>query len=84
MGETLIAREGLPKPETCRAVVRGLADVLPRPFAERFEGVAGPRNVLAHDSARVDRLAGFLDRLDDFRAFARHVAARLAAPGGAR
>lgn len=38
------------------------------------------RNILVHDYARVDpaELQRHLARLDDFRAFARHVSARLA------
>lgn len=80
--EMLIARLGLPKASTYREVIRNLgrAAILPAEFAERFERVASLRNILVHDYARVDpaELQRHLARLDDFRAFARHVSARLA------
>jgi uncharacterized protein YutE (UPF0331/DUF86 family) len=77
VGEMLVAREGLDKPETYRHVIRTLADAggLPPAFAERFEDAAGFRNVLVHGSTdvRTEELEANLDRLDDVRAFAEHV-----------
>lgn len=56
--------------------------VLPAEFASRFRAVAGFRNVLVHGYLEVDlvRLHEVLTaRLDDFRAFARHVDKHLVA-----
>ena len=59
----------------------GASGILPRAFANRFRGVAGFRNVLAHNSVDIDidldRVARFLsENLDDFEEFARHIERR--------
>lgn len=67
------------------ATIDGLAamGVLPAPFAARFRGVAGFRNLVVHgyltlDLARVHALLN--DRLGDFSEFSRLVEAFIAAP----
>jgi uncharacterized protein YutE (UPF0331/DUF86 family) len=56
------------------------AGVLPPPFAARFRGIAGFRNILVHGYLGVDpgRLHDLLNRsLDDFAEFASHVEAHV-------
>jgi uncharacterized protein YutE (UPF0331/DUF86 family) len=58
----------------------GSERVLPPDFARRFAAIAGFRNILIHEYLAVDpeKIHRFLsDGLDDFRAFARHVAVYL-------
>lgn len=84
VGEMVIAREGFAKPETYRGILQVLGDegILPEAFAERFEDVAGFRNVLVHDYTRIreEELVANLERLEDFRTFADHVLAFLEDP----
>jgi uncharacterized protein YutE (UPF0331/DUF86 family) len=67
------ADRGLPQPVTYRAVFRQLADagVIEQPLAERLEGWAGFRNVLAHFYSTVDydRVHAALSEVADLEAF---------------
>lgn len=80
----LAAASGSDVPDYTTAIDRlASLDILPAPFATRFRGVAGFRNVLVHGYLEVDvaLVRTFLDtRLDDFRELARRVDAYLAAP----
>jgi uncharacterized protein YutE (UPF0331/DUF86 family) len=79
IGEIIIAERGLTRAGTYREVIQRLAEggVIPGEFAHDFEAIAGLRNVLVHDYADLDpaQLDRDLARLEDFRTFARHVAA---------
>ena len=62
----------------------GAAGILPAQFAARFRAVGGFRNVLVHGYLEIDPRQVhevLCDHLDDFLAFARHVAAWLDQPG---
>lgn len=78
----LAARAGLDAPDYAGAI-DALADlgVLPRPFARRFRGIAGFRNILVHAYLEVDlgRVHALLSHsLEDFETFAAHVETQLA------
>lgn len=82
IADHLIAERGWPRPEGGRDALRTLGDqgVLSPTFAERIAPMAGLRNLLVHGYMAIDRrqLHGHLSRLDDFRAFIRHIEAFLA------
>ncbi len=73
----LAASSGRDTPDYASAIdVLAELGVLPAPFARRFRGVAGFRNVLVHGYLTVDveRMHALLNAgLDDFVEFARHV-----------
>ncbi len=79
IGEMIISREGLKKPETYREVIEilGDANILPKDFAERFASAAGFRNLLIHRYTDIDtvQLYSFLqDKLEDFEEFSKTIA----------
>jgi uncharacterized protein YutE (UPF0331/DUF86 family) len=73
----LAASAGRDTPDYASAIdVLAELGVMPAPFARRFRGVAGFRNVLVHGylTVDVDRMHALLNAgLDDFVEFARHV-----------
>ena len=73
----IISLDDLAKPQDYYGTIIGLgeAGVLPIDFAQRFASVAGLRNVLVHEYADIDwkQLHRHLQKLDDFREFARHI-----------
>jgi uncharacterized protein YutE (UPF0331/DUF86 family) len=78
IGEIIISKENLPRPEDYKSVILALGThgMLPRHFAEEFSGVAGFRNILVHCYAEVDtkKLCEFLKKLGDFDKFASAIA----------
>jgi len=75
----IISHENLDKPESYRESIRqlGKAGILPEQFSERFEKAAALRKVLVHQYAEIDieKLHKHLTQdLEDFDAFAKHVA----------
>jgi uncharacterized protein YutE (UPF0331/DUF86 family) len=79
IGEMVISKEGLRKPETYREVIEILGDegILPEEFAEKFAEAAKFRNILVHMYAEVDveMLYEILqNNLGDFDEFAKHIA----------
>lgn len=82
IGTHLIASLGLPRPERYADIVPILrnAGISTAETAEALTDLAGFRNLLVHDYARVDhrRLHAFCQtRLGDFRRFAAEIAAAL-------
>lgn len=52
-------------------------NVIPQEFAEQLQGMAGFRNVIVHEYAKVDMAKVYdvlINHLSDFRTFARYVA----------
>ena len=84
IGESIIAGEGWPRPETSREVILELArkGLLPESFGRKFSFIAGLRNILVHDYLKVDLPLIFenLARLGDFDRFARHIVRYLKRP----
>lgn len=79
IGEIIISKEGLERPEDYRSVflILGRHGVLPVDFAEAFSRAAGFRNILVHayDDVDLDMLYDFLtEKLTDFDDFAKHIA----------
>jgi uncharacterized protein YutE (UPF0331/DUF86 family) len=79
IAEMMIAEFGLRKPEEYRECIDILGEVgiLPDEFAYRFAPVAGFRNILVHEYARVDLAEvhrHLQNDLGDFEEYARHVA----------
>lgn len=81
LGLHLLADEPTAPPETNREVFRELAalDLIDDELSRRLEEMAGFRNVLAHEYARVvpELVHENLDRLDDLREFVRELLPRL-------
>ncbi|OYT52868.1 MAG: hypothetical protein B6U72_07280 [Candidatus Altiarchaeales archaeon ex4484_2] len=82
VGEIIISKEGLGKPESYREVIQILGEnnIIPKEFAEKFAPAAGFRNILVHAYSKidVDELYNNLQtRLDDFEEFAKHIAKHL-------
>jgi len=78
VAEMLIAEFELRKPEEYREAIEilGEASVLPIEFASRFAPIAGFRNILVHEYARIDLEqvhAHLMKDLDDFDQFAYYV-----------
>ncbi len=87
IGNMLIARAGLPQPDTYRDVILGLgkAGILPAEFAQRFSTAAGFRNVLVHDYMELDPQLVYRqlqNGLADLELFLGHVATFLGASDG--
>jgi len=79
IGEMIISKEGLRKPESYREVIEilGKENILPKEFAERFAPAMGFRNILVHRYAEIDlnELYEHLQNdLQDFSTFAKYVA----------
>lgn len=53
----------------------GAKDVIPKSFAKKIEPMAGLRNLLAHEYAKIDpaKLYENLQNLEDFREFSRYI-----------
>ncbi|MEA1925133.1 MAG: DUF86 domain-containing protein [Candidatus Altiarchaeota archaeon] len=82
VGEIIISKEGLGKPESYREVIQILGEnnIIPEEFAEKFAPAAGFRNILVHAYSKidVDELYNNLQtRLDDFEEFAKYVSKHL-------
>ncbi len=82
IGELVISREGLRKPETYRDVIEilGEAGVLSAEFVEKFAPAASFRNILVHRYYDIDlaRLYSFLQTsLEDFDTFSKSIAVYL-------
>jgi uncharacterized protein YutE (UPF0331/DUF86 family) len=77
----LIATRGWPRAGEGAAALAtlGARDVLPADFAANIAGMANLRNILVHNYVRIDRalVYGHMRRLENFRAFQRHVLAFL-------
>lgn len=73
----IAADAGLPQPPSYRGIFQHLAEasLLDAEFAQRLEGWAGFRNVLAHFYSVIDykRVYQALEELDDLERFAAHV-----------
>ncbi len=79
IGEMIISKEGLRKPETYKQVIEILGErgVLPKPFAKRFSLAAGFRNILIHRYGDIDadEVCYHLKKdLEDFETFSKHIA----------
>lgn len=79
IGEIVISREGLRKPETYRDVIEilGEAGIISAEFAAKFAPAAGFRNILVHRYYDIDlaRLYSFLQTsLEDFDTFSKSIA----------
>ena len=86
IGEIIISKEGLERPEDYRSVFRilGRHEIIPEEFAEKFSFSAGFRNILVHVYEEVDLdilrklLAENLRDFDIFALYAAEYAAKLA------
>ena len=79
IAELLIIDQRLPTPEKASEAITILGDakILDSEFAKEFSGIAGFRNILAHDYLKIDydKVADKLNNhLDDFDTFSRQVA----------
>lgn len=78
MANRIISESGARKPTDYRASITALAEigVLPAEFARRLAPLAGFRNILVHEYAEIDWDLVYrnLQRVEDLREFARHVA----------
>lgn len=82
IGYYLAAQKSWQRPEDSREslLTLGRQGVLPADFAQKIQGMANFRNVLVHAYLGINRelVYEYLSRLDDFRAFARHIEVYLA------
>ncbi|RKY01130.1 DUF86 domain-containing protein [Candidatus Poribacteria bacterium] len=73
----LVSRDNLGVPSSYRDCIELLwrAGYISDSLAEVLLGMVGLRNILVHEYIRVDvrRLYGLLDKLDDFKTFAREI-----------
>ena len=79
VGEIIISGLRLPQPEEARGVIEvlGKHKIIPISFAEHFAAVAGLRNILVHEYAKVDinKLYKHLkEDLQDFDFYAKRIA----------
>ncbi len=79
IGEMIISREGLKKPETYREIMKILGEekIIPKKFANEFAEAIKFRNLLVHMYERIEvgKLSYYLkNNLDDFNKFALHIA----------
>lgn len=82
IGNHVIAEKGFESPDDNEDIIRILGNegIVPLDFAESIKGIAGFRNILVHEYAGIDYglLYNYLvNRLDDFREFARYISAYL-------
>lgn len=82
LANRIIALEEAEKPRDYHEAIARLGEigVLPGQLAQRLAPMAGFRNVLVHEYAGIDwdEVYASFERLDELRAFARHVAAWMA------
>jgi uncharacterized protein YutE (UPF0331/DUF86 family) len=79
IAEIMIATRGLRKPEDYREAIDilGEAEIIPAAFAGYFSPIAGFRNILVHEYARIDLQEVYrhlVKDLDDFEKFAQFIA----------
>lgn len=79
VAEMFIAELGLRKPEEYKEAIRilGEAGILPAEFAVTFSSIAGFRNILVHEYARVDLELvhqHLIQDLDDLELYSRYIA----------
>jgi uncharacterized protein YutE (UPF0331/DUF86 family) len=82
IGNHIIAEKGFESPDDNEDIIRILGNegVIPSDFADSIKGIAGFRNILVHEYTGIDYglLHNYLvNRLDDFRQFARYISAYL-------
>lgn len=82
IGNHIIAEKGFESPDENEDIIRilGTEGIVPSDFAGNLKGLAGFRNILIHEYASIDYALLYdylLNRLDDFRQFARYVSAYL-------
>ncbi|MDP2754466.1 MAG: DUF86 domain-containing protein [Nitrospirota bacterium] len=82
IGNHIIAEKGFENPDDNEDIIRilGSEGIVPSDFAESIKGIAGFRNILVHEYTGIDYglLYNYLvNRLDDFRQFARYISAYL-------
>lgn len=82
IGNHIIAEKGFESPDDNEDIIRILGNegIVPSDFAESIKGIAGFRNILIHEYTGIDYglLYNYLvNRLDDFREFARYISAYL-------
>ncbi len=82
IGNHIIAEKGFESPDDNEDIIRILGNegIVPSDFAESIKGIAGFRNILVHEYTGIDYglLYNYLvNRLDDFREFARYISAYL-------
>jgi len=82
IGNHIIAEKGFESPDDNEDIIRilGSEGIVPSDFAESIKGIAGFRNILVHEYTGIDYglLYNYLvNRLDDFREFARYISAYL-------
>jgi uncharacterized protein YutE (UPF0331/DUF86 family) len=82
IGNHIIAERGFESPDDNEDIIRILGNegIVPLDFAESIKGIAGFRNILVHEYTGIDYglLYNYLvNRLDDFREFARYISAYL-------
>ncbi len=82
IGNHIIAERGFESPDDNEDIIRILGEegIIPSDFAGRIKGIAGFRNILVHEYTGIDYglLYNYLvNRLDDFREFARYISAYL-------
>lgn len=82
IGNHIIAEKGVESPDDNEDIIRilGSEGIVPSDFAESIKGIAGFRNILVHEYTGIDYglLYNYLvNRLDDFREFARYISAYL-------
>ena len=78
IGRHIVAKEGLGRPEDYRGIFEllGQHKILAPAFTKQIQGMAGYRNRLVHDYARVTEEEIFeiiSERLDDFQTFTKNI-----------
>ncbi|MFZ3137878.1 MAG: DUF86 domain-containing protein [Thermodesulfovibrionales bacterium] len=82
IGNHIIAEKGFESPDENEDIIRilGIEGIVPSDFAGNLKGLAGFRNILVHEYTSIDYALLYdylLNRLDDFRQFARYVSTYL-------
>ena len=78
IGNHIIAEKGFESPDDNEDIIRILGEegIVPSDFARRIKGIAGFRNILVHEYTGIDYGVLYnhlMNRLDDFREFARYI-----------
>jgi uncharacterized protein YutE (UPF0331/DUF86 family) len=78
IGNHMIAEQGFETPDDNEDIIRILGEegVIPSEFAGGMKGMAGFRNILVHEYTDIDYEVLYhylVNRLDDFRTFAKHI-----------